>query len=192
MRDDEFMDLGRLVRRAEEADLERVLGLIREAGLPVAGVAEWFEHFVVAEVGSQVVGAAGIEHYGASALLRSVVVRPDWKGKRLGVALVAAALERAGEAGAREAYLLTTTAERWFPRLGFVVTQRNEVPEAVRSSVEFVEACPASAVVMRRELVADSAAAVDATGAKPGVDPGVGGHRTEAPPDATGTDSRTE
>ena len=87
-----------------------------------------------------------------SALLRSVVVRPDWKGRRLGVALVTAALGRAGEAGASEALLLTTTAERWFPRLGFEVTGRADVPEAVRQSVEFTEACPASAVVMRRRL----------------------------------------
>jgi amino-acid N-acetyltransferase len=155
MTGDEYMDLGRVVRRAGAADLERVIDLIGDAGLPVAGVAEWFECFVVADVGGDVVGAAGVELHGMDALLRSVVVRPDWKGKRLGVALVMAALERAGEMGATEAYLLTTTAERWFPRLGFEVTQRAEVPEAVRSSVEFTDACPASAVVMRRVLVAE-------------------------------------
>jgi len=135
MTGEEYMDLGRVVRRAGGKDLDRVVGLIAGAGLPVAGVAEGFEHFVVADAGGEVVGAAGIELYGESALLRSVVVRPDWKGKRLGVALVSAALERAREAGVREAYLLTTTAERWFPRLGFEITQRSEVPEAMRSSV---------------------------------------------------------
>ena len=46
--------------------------------------------------------------------------------------------------------LLTTTAEGWFPRLGFVRVDRARVPAAVQLSVEFTAACPASAVVMWR------------------------------------------
>jgi len=152
MQGDEYMDLGRLIRAAKASDLERVLALITEAGLPIAGVVDGFADFLVAEVAGELIGTAGIERYGGSALLRSVVVRPDWKGRRLGVALVNAALERAGDSGAGEAFLLTTTAERWFPRLGFEVTERAAVPAAVRESVEFTEACPESAVVMRRPL----------------------------------------
>ena len=49
-------------------------------------------------------------------------------------------------------YLLTTTAERYFARFGFVQIARDDVPGAVQQSVEFREACPASAVVMRTEL----------------------------------------
>jgi amino-acid N-acetyltransferase len=47
-------------------------------------------------------------------------------------------------------YLLTTTAERYFPRFGFEVVERAEVPDDVRTTAEFTSACPASAVVMRR------------------------------------------
>ena len=47
-------------------------------------------------------------------------------------------------------YLLTTTAEGWFPRFGFERIAREEVSEAVRGSVEFGGACPATAAVMRR------------------------------------------
>jgi amino-acid N-acetyltransferase len=49
-------------------------------------------------------------------------------------------------------YLLTTSAEHYFPRFGFVQIGRDDVRGAVRESVEFREACPASAVVMRAEL----------------------------------------
>jgi amino-acid N-acetyltransferase len=49
-------------------------------------------------------------------------------------------------------YLLTTTAESYFPKFGFVQTTREVVPTAVQQSVEFRSACPASAVVMRKTL----------------------------------------
>jgi amino-acid N-acetyltransferase len=49
-------------------------------------------------------------------------------------------------------YLLTTTAERYFPSFGFVKTTRESVPDEIKTSVEFREACPASATVMALEL----------------------------------------
>ena len=49
-------------------------------------------------------------------------------------------------------YLLTTTAERFFPRFGFEQITRADVPATVQESVEFKSACPASAIVMRKHL----------------------------------------
>ena len=49
-------------------------------------------------------------------------------------------------------YLLTTTAERFFPRFGFEVVTREDVPDSVKASVEFQGACPATAVIMRRTI----------------------------------------
>jgi len=49
---------------------------------------------------------------------------------------------------------LTTTAEGFFPKFGFERIPRADVPARVQESVEFVSACPASAVVMRNTLVA--------------------------------------
>ena len=118
-----------------------------------------FAHSWVAEADGAVtdgaaslVGLAGVELYADGALLRSVAVHPDWRGTGLGRSLVTRALDSARAAGARDAYLLTTTAERWFPRLGFAAISREAVPAGVRQSVEFREACPASAVVMHRAL----------------------------------------
>ena len=58
--------------------------------------------------------------------------------------------------------LLGTPAEERFDRI-----TREEVPDAVKASVEFREVCPASAVVMRKILIGDlgtSAASLDAGG----------------------------
>jgi amino-acid N-acetyltransferase len=96
------------------------------------------------------VGVIGLELYDDAALLRSVAVDPDRRGSGVGDSLVRMILEHASERRAREVFLLTTTAERYFPRLGFSSVRRDEVPLAVQRSVEFREACPTSATVMRK------------------------------------------
>ena len=138
------------LRRAGQADYEPVATLLRESNLPTDGVAEWLERFWIAEHERGVVGVAGMERYGEGGLLRSVAVAPEWRGTGLGRVLVDRVLEEGRAAGVREVFLLTTTAEHYFPRLGFACVDRDAVPEAVRTSAEFTGACPASAVVMRR------------------------------------------
>lgn len=98
------------------------------------------------------VAVAGLELHGASALLRSVAVEPDWRGSGLARQLIDRHLSEAHERDVQDIYLLTTTAEHYFPRLGFACIGRCDVPVQVEESVEFREACPASAVVMRKTL----------------------------------------
>jgi len=138
------------LRRAGRADDEAVATLLRELELPTEGVAEWLDRFWVAENQNRVVGVAGMERYGESGLLRSVAVAPDWRGSGIGRTLVDRVLDEGRAAGIREVFLLTTTAEHYFPRLGFQCVDRDCVPAAVRASAEFTGACPASAVVMRK------------------------------------------
>ena len=127
-----------------------MLSLLAAAGLPALGVSPTLDHFLVAEKAGQVVGAVGLEFYGPDALLRSAVVSQDLRGSGLGGVLIARILAQAEARGVRGVYLLTTTAERYFPRFGFERIDRAEIPEAVRQSDEFREAFPASAVAMRR------------------------------------------
>ena len=150
------------VRGAHGGDFSAVSGLLASAGLPTAGVEEWLPHFLVAEDRGEIVGAAGLELYGASALLRSVAVRPDWRGSGLARQLVDQLLAAAQDRGTHDVYLLTTTAEHYFPRLGFACITRAQVPPAVQRSVEFAEACPASAVVMQKTLTVPERAASEA------------------------------
>lgn len=144
------MRRGPEIRPATDTDYPAVMALLESAGLPTAGVSRTLGDFLVADAaGDGLAGAIGLERYGSGALLRSAVVRPSDQGTGIGGALVRAVLDRARDSGLREIYLLTTTAERWFPRFGFTPIEREQVPDAVRASVEFREACPASAAVMR-------------------------------------------
>jgi amino-acid N-acetyltransferase len=141
-----------MLRAARAGDHAAVLGLLEAAGLPLAGVPAGLDDFIVAEQDGRVVGAVGLERYGQSALLRSAVVEPGLRGTGVGASLVEGVLTHARERGARDVYLLTTTADQWFPRFGFVRIEAEAVPASVRTSVEFREACPASAAVLRKDL----------------------------------------
>lgn len=141
------------IRRAKNDDLESVCKLLEAANLPLQGVTEAFESFILAENGIHVVGAAGLELYGRVALLRSVVVAPGWQGYGVGRALTGEILSRARARGIGDVYLLTTTAEQFFPSFGFVKVDRAEVPEELQQSPELRDACPASATVMKLSLI---------------------------------------
>jgi amino-acid N-acetyltransferase len=140
------------LRDAQPADLPAVLALLGRAHLPTAGVADTLPHFVIAEDGGRIVGAVGLELYGASALLRSAAVEESWQGCGVGRTLIDRALEIARDRGIADVFLLTTTAEHYFPRFGFACVPRDTVNREVQASVEFRKACPASAVVMRKSL----------------------------------------
>lgn len=138
------------IRSARPADQPAVEALLAAEALPVDGVAEHFGSFLVAERDGRIVGAAGLELYGSDALLRSLVVAKDGREAGLGSALTQRALDVAVTQGARTVYLLTTTADAFFARFGFVRVSREDVPEGLQQSRELRGACPASAVVMRR------------------------------------------
>jgi N-acetylglutamate synthase-like GNAT family acetyltransferase len=140
------------IRRATAQDAEAVEALLSASHLPLDGVRGALECFVLAEEGGRLVGVAGVERCGGGehALLRSVAVDADWRSRGLGRELVTRAIAIAEERGAHALYLLTTTAERYFPSFGFRPIERTAVPEDVRGTVEFRDACPASATVMVR------------------------------------------
>jgi amino-acid N-acetyltransferase len=141
-----------VIEAATTGDLPGIRALLERLQLPLAGVDEHLTTLLVAREGSRIVGTAGLELYADGALLRSVAVAPDRQGKQLGHQLTDAALHLAASHGVNAVFLLTTTAERFFPKFGFEPIDRTQVPQSVRASVEFQSACPASAIVMRRQL----------------------------------------
>lgn len=143
---------GVVVRPAVARDLPAVEALLVASGLPTDGVAESLCTFIVAESGPRLVGVVGLEVCREHGLLRSTAVAPDFRDRGLGRVLVERIIAEAEARGIHALYLLTTTAERYFPSFGFVQTSRDAVPAAVRDSAEFKGACPASATVMCLEL----------------------------------------
>ena len=140
------------VRTATPSDRDAVEQLLTDNKLPVAGLSPSLEGFLIAEQGDEIVGTIGLERYGAYGLLRSAAVSSSSQGRGIGRLLVEGLIEAARADGAQAIYLLTTTAEEYFPSFGFVRVDRGEVPVEVKQSVEFAEACPASAAVLGKVL----------------------------------------
>jgi len=140
------------IRNATDSDLSAVESLLEASDLPINGVRDNFSSFVVADDDGAIAGAIGLEKYGSVALLRSAVVSPHHRGSGIGRRLVEQLLERAEEAGVDELFLLTTTAEKYFPKFGFTRTTRSAVPDSLKSSAEFRGACPDTAIVMSRPI----------------------------------------
>jgi amino-acid N-acetyltransferase len=140
------------ITNAKPEDLNAVLTLLAAVSLPQEGVLEHFQHFLVAQEGGKLIGAAGMEHYGSSALLRSLAVDPAYQGHGLGRALTERILQAAKEQGLTQILLLTETAPEFFPKFGFRRIAREETDAAVQQSVEFRTACCQSAVCMRLTL----------------------------------------
>jgi len=140
-------------RPANAADLPWARRLLAAADLPDGGLEDQFPAaYVVLEDEGRPLGLAGLERYGASGLLRSVAVDAAARGSAAGRLLVADRLDRARADGLAAVYLLTTTAADWFPRFGFGVIRREELPPELGASPEVAGGCPATATVMRLAL----------------------------------------
>jgi amino-acid N-acetyltransferase len=142
------------IRAATMQDFPHVERLLAASQLPLDGVQEALSNFVVAEADGELVGVAGLEVCCDDALLRSVAVAPEWRSRGVGRALVTRAIAEAEARGIRALYLLTTTAEHYFPSFGFTKVDRADLPDAVRATREFTTACPDSATAMSRVLSA--------------------------------------
>ena len=141
-----------VIATANASDIDVVEALLEHEHLPLAGLRDHLEQLFVARAGHRIVGCAALEMYEDGALLRSVAVDAEYRGTGLGSDLTRTALDLAGRRGVPAVYLLTTTAEQFFPRFGFEVVDRADVPHSVRQSAEFSYACPSSALILRKRL----------------------------------------
>lgn len=129
------------IRAAKATDFDAVAALLGEAKLPLAGVAEHFGNFLIAETDGTIIGSIGLEMYGATALLRSAVVHPSWRNKGVGSLLYEEVIHRAAANGVRRVILLTNTAEKYFAKKGFTTIPQESVSGPITSSAEFNGAC---------------------------------------------------
>jgi N-acetylglutamate synthase-like GNAT family acetyltransferase len=138
---------------ARPEELPGILELLDECELPTEGLVPHLSTTLVARDGDQIVGSSALEMYEEFALLRSVAVKPAFRGRGLAQRLTRAALDLARHHQVTAVYLLTETASTYFPRLGFKSIPRSDVPEKVQRSVEFTTLCPDTATVMETSLI---------------------------------------
>lgn len=127
--------------------------LLTAAQLPLDGLDAWFPHdVVVARLGGRIVGAAALERWGDTALLRSVVVDEAHRGQHLAAALVTNRIGVARADGLAAMYLLTTSAAPFFERFGFARVERSGLPRALGASTQLALSACSTAVAMQLRL----------------------------------------
>jgi amino-acid N-acetyltransferase len=133
--------------------LRAAVQLLTEASLPTADLTEsHLEHFFYCGPAASPTGLIGLEIHGDAALLRSLVVAKPARSAGLGAKLVSHAEQYARSRGVTAVYLLTTTAQEFFERLGYANSERTAAPLSIQSTREFADICPASSAFMIKLL----------------------------------------
>jgi amino-acid N-acetyltransferase len=122
------------LREAGPADVQAIRELIQSEMMPAMEVEEWLGGFWVLEGGGRVLGCVGIERYGDSAVLRSLVVEHALRGTGEGRRLAERALDYAREGGAKRCYLFTMTARGFFESFGFEACMLDDFEVAARGA----------------------------------------------------------
>lgn len=144
------------VEGAKTSDLEALYDLLKLVDLPIEGVEETIDHFLLlirqTDSEEELIGCVGLEIYEEYALLRSAAIHPNHQGKNYGKQLILAIIAFSKLIGAKQLFLLTETAEQFFEKMGFTKIERLQVPDIVKTSIEFESLCDESAIVMTLQL----------------------------------------
>jgi amino-acid N-acetyltransferase len=138
---------------SDTESFEAFRSLLKKSGLPADDLNFQRDLLVGYYEGDALVGTGGLEIHGQYALLRSLSVKMGIRGKSVGSAITEFLLTEARKHKLKAIYLLTETARGFFEKKGFTNISREEVPAEVRSSSEFTEVCPQTAVAMRLAIV---------------------------------------
>jgi len=130
-----------------------LLAALAAANLPVDDLQEPGRSFYAYRtLTGELAGFGGHELYGENVLLRSIVVPGNARNRRIGRNLVALLLYRAFRAGARKAWVLTTSAAPFFSQIGFKAAGRDTAPETILSTRQASGLCPSTAVLLSRSI----------------------------------------
>jgi len=140
------------IKQVNKPDLADIKELLRSYHLPVEDLEEPGVEIFEWREKDRLVGCIGLEKYSKHALLRSLAVHPDFRGKGIGKEITNWLFQESEKRGVKELFLLTETAEVFFESLSFEVVKREDIPEPVKQSREFSELCPSSAIAMMKKI----------------------------------------
>jgi amino-acid N-acetyltransferase len=141
-------------KKADPKDEVQIKHLLETCDLPHEDItARYLNNFWVLKDDKEIVGVIGIEPFANFALLRSLAVFHRYRAKGIATQLTEKAEEHARSQKVEVLYLLTTTAEDFFKKRGYQITDRASAPSLIRETAEFQTLCPDSAVCMCKTLI---------------------------------------
>lgn len=134
-----------------EKERQEVFSLLTQQKLPITDIKEDTLLYFLLDA-DKVMGTAGLDIFDDCALLRSVSVVADARGKGYGKIMNEQIEKFAKESGISCMYLITHTAKDFFDRQGYCVIDRATAPDAIKQTEQFTGLCPSSAVVMKKTI----------------------------------------
>jgi len=131
--------LGQTLRKRTPEDLEAVVRLLEAVNLPANGL-DRTDGWVIQD-GDRIVAHVAIERTPDAAVLRSIVVASDQRGRGLARRLLEAA---EADAGGRTLVLKTDAVGPWVERRGYRRVTRDQLPPSVLATTQFEGALCAS------------------------------------------------
>jgi len=132
---------------------DQIVALLAIEGLPFDDLPKRLDNFFVMLAEDGVIAVAGMEVYARNALLRSVVVKNNYRNQGIATQMVERVMEAARSKELARVFLLTETAKDYFLNKGFEIINRELVPPQVKQSSEFSTVCPSTATVMLKTLI---------------------------------------
>jgi amino-acid N-acetyltransferase len=133
---------------ASPSDESQIRNLLSRFNLPFEDIREHLSHFIIARKEDKIIGCVGLEAHGPYGLVRSLAVAEEYRGMGIARILCARLMENASKLSIDNLYLLTETAAGFFEKLGYYRVDRNEAPDAIKSTREFTLLCPSTASFM--------------------------------------------
>ena len=134
-----------------EKERQDAIDLLNQQKLPVSDIHEDTLLYLLLD-GEKMIGTAGLEIFDDCALLRSVSLVQDVRGKGYGRMLNEQLEYFAKESGINCMYLITTAAEKFFSKQGYCVIDRETAPDVIKQTDQFLGLCPSSAIVMKKRI----------------------------------------
>jgi len=140
-------------REASSTDFLIIKELLNCSNLPSNDIEKYIENFIIIEKNNKIIGIGGLETYNQFGLVRSIVVKSEYRNNGIAKNIYGLIEKKAYALGIKTLYLLTETAIDYFKKLGFKIQNRSNVPKSIMRTKQFKELCPSSAVVMYRDIL---------------------------------------
>ncbi|QKJ67294.1 GNAT family N-acetyltransferase [Deefgea piscis] len=135
------------------SDLAEITRLLDDCNLKSSDVAvENLPVFCGIKYKNELIAIIGLEIFEDVGLLRSLAVAAAFREKGLATSLVLYAEDQARQQGVKTLYLLTNTAEKFFLKASYQITERNMAPIEIQATSQFSSLCPLSSAFLSKQL----------------------------------------
>jgi amino-acid N-acetyltransferase len=140
------------IRAAVSGQAPQIINILEQCGLDASAVDLFATTFHLAISETLIVGCAGMEQHGSTAIVGPVAVLADYRERGIASHLVQAALMRARASGCQQAVMLSMRFATYFCRHGFTLMPRSALPAPVQASRAYQWRVDLSDLCMKYDL----------------------------------------